>query len=171
MLFSLWSSYGKNTYEYTVRLLISKNLCAMYWTVSNYFSFKKIFRRKIILNMWNVKMNVWLINFFATPKFYSFWWLLFPWILLEKVCAWGWRPLRLETDIEKKIKTEKRLFEETNWRFGFDATYIRNVTVIIFEDCNDEGHVPSAVYKVWSVTYSKKKGNLKTQDVNRSPNL
>lgn len=108
--------------------------------------------------MWNVKKNVWLINFFATPKFYSFWWLLFPWILLEKVCAWGWRPLRLETDIEKKIKTEKRLFEETNWRFGFDATYIRNVTVIIFEDCNDEGHVPSAVYKVWSVTYSKKKG-------------
>ena len=121
--------------------------------------------------MWNVKKNVWLINFFATPKFYSFWWLLFPWILLEKVCAWGWRPLRLETDIEKKIKTEKRLFEETNWRFGFDATYIRNVTVIIFEDCNDEGHVASAVYKVWSVTYSKKKGNLKTQDVNRSPNL
>ena len=112
MLFSLWSSYGKNTYEYTVRLLISKNLCAMYWTVSNYFSFKKIFRRKIILNMWNVKMNVWLINFFATPKFYSFWWLLFPWILLEKVCAWGWRPLRLETDIEKKIKTKKA----TLWR-------------------------------------------------------
>ena len=109
MLFSLWSSYGKKTYEYTVRLLISKNLCAMYWTVSNYFFFKKLFTRKIILNMWNVKMNVWLINFFATPKFYSFWWLLYPWILLEKVCAWGWRPLRLETDIEKKIKTKNSL--------------------------------------------------------------
>ena len=42
----------------------------------------------------------------------------------------------------------KKLFEETDWRFRFDATYIRNVTVIILEDCNDEGHVVSAVYKV-----------------------
>lgn len=66
----------------------------------------------------------------------------------------------LKTDIEKKIKTKKRLFEETNWRFRVDATYIRNVTVIMFEDCNDEEHVASAVYKVWSVTYSKRKGIL-----------
>lgn len=54
----------------------------------------------------------------------------------------------LKTDIEKKIKTKKQLFEETDWRFRFDATHIRNVTVIIFEDCNDEEHVASAVYKV-----------------------
>ena len=54
-----------------------------------------------------------------------------------------WKPI-----LRKKIKTNKRLFEETNWRVRFDATYIRNVTVIIFEDCNDEEHVASAVYKV-----------------------
>ena len=53
----------------------------------------------------------------------------------------------LKTDIDKK-KKKKRLFEETNWRVRFDATYIRNVTVIIFEDCNDEEHVARAVYKV-----------------------
>lgn len=71
----------------------------------------------------------------------------------------------------EKNKNRKADYFKRNWRFGFDATYIRNVTVIVFEDCNGEGHVASAVYKVWSVTYSKKKGNLKTQDVNRSPNL
>ena len=67
---------------------------------------------------------------------------------LRKVCAWGWRPLRPENRYWEKIKTKKQLFEETDWRFRFDATHIRNVTVIIFEDCNDEEHVASAVYKV-----------------------
>ena len=85
--------------------------------------------------MWNVKKNVWLINFFVT--------LNFAWEGVREagdLCA-------LKTDIEKEIK-RKRLFEETNWRFRFDATYIRNVTVIMFEDCSDEEHVTSAVYKV-----------------------
>ena len=85
--------------------------------------------------MWNVKKNVWLINFFVT--------LNFAWEGVREagdLCA-------LKTDIEKEIK-KKRLFEETNWRFRFDATYIRNVTVIMFEDCSDEEHVASAVYKV-----------------------
>ena len=85
--------------------------------------------------MWNVKKNVWLINFFVT--------LNFAWEGVREagdLCA-------LKTDIEKEIK-RKRLFEETNWRFRFDATYIRNVTVIMFEDCSDEEHVASAVYKV-----------------------
>ena len=85
--------------------------------------------------MWNVKKNVRLINFFVT--------LNFAWEGVREagdLCA-------LKTDIEKEIK-KKRLFEETNWRFRFDATYIRNVTVIMFEDCSDEEHVASAVYKV-----------------------
>ena len=90
--------------------------------------------------MWNVKKNAWLINFFATPEFYS---------CLRRCVRETGNLCALKTDIEKKkTKTKKRLFEETNWRFRFDATYIRNVTVIIFEDCNDEEHVASAVYKV-----------------------
>ena len=32
-------------------------------------------------------MNVWLINFFTTQKFRSFWWLIFPSILLAKNCS------------------------------------------------------------------------------------
>ena len=53
-----------------------------------------------------------------------------------------WKP------ILRKSKNKKATFEETDWRFRFDATHIRNVTVIIFEDCNDEEHVATAVYNL-----------------------
>ena len=60
-----------------------------------------------------------------------------------------WKP------ILRKNKNKKAAVWRDRLTFPF-----RNVTVIIFEDCNDEEHVASAVYKVWSVTYRKTKGIL-----------
>ena len=51
------------------------------------FSFRygfEWFRRNSLLKTRNFTENVWLINFFATQQFRSFWWLIFPSILLAK---------------------------------------------------------------------------------------
>ena len=37
---------------------------------------------KLSFNTQNFTKNVWLINFFATQKFHSFRWVIFPFILL-----------------------------------------------------------------------------------------
>ena len=62
-----------------------------YWKIITISVISKTFsliyhmvRRNSLLNTQNSTKNVWLIIFFANQQFHSFWWLLFPSMLLAK---------------------------------------------------------------------------------------
>ena len=76
------------TYAYHYLMMLIKRKISEYWkgiTVSVIFEtlsqYTEWFRRNSFPKTRNFTENEWLIDFFATQQFRSFWWLTFPWKL------------------------------------------------------------------------------------------